>query len=128
MANIKLTEFRQIKFKHIYMASACLKEIKKITSGSSIQNDFQNWLLDRLREIDDDKISYVDINSKRFERIDEFYNITYRHSEKNIRILFSRETNGKIYILLCAFDEKNTDSDYKKAKRLARQRRKDRRE
>lgn len=129
MGIIKLTEYRGIKFTHLYASNACIKELTKIIKGSSINKDFQIWLLNRLREIDDLSLfSYLEINPKRFEKIGRFYNITYRHTEKNIRILFSREDNGEVNILLCAMDEKKTSADYKRLQRLAEKRLREERE
>ncbi len=129
MAIIPLTRYHDIEFKHLYASALCLKEIAKIIRGSGIERDFQRWLLDRFREIDDiESFSYVEVNKKRYEKIGEFFNITFRHKEKNVRILFSREENGKVNILLCAMDEKKTKSDYKQLQRLAEKRLKEERE
>lgn len=129
MAIIPLDEFESIRFQHLYISELCLKEIQKLVKGSGIQKDFFLWLLSRFREIDDcHDFSYIMEFPKKYEKIGPYFNMTYRHKEKNIRILFFVEDNGNVNIFLAAMDEKKTSSDYHRIIKLADKRLKDERE
>lgn len=120
MAILQMPPIGSTHFRHLYISRACLKELIKIMEGSGIRKDFQTWLLDRLREIDDiSSFSYPDVHPRRYEKIGKFFNIAYRHNEKNIRILFYKADNENINILICAIDEKKTRADYTRLIRLA---------
>lgn len=108
------------KFNTIFIHEDADKELKKITKGWGDKAKFQKWLFDRLAQLDDCNFVYSDY-PRYFEPIEEFYAITYRHSKKNIRILYYVD-NGIKKILFCSFDEKNTKADYSNAKKVARQR------
>lgn len=108
------------ELENIFIHERAMDELNKIKKGWSHSRKFDTWLLERLRQMNDVNFNYSDYR-KFFEPIEEFYAITYRHNEKNIRILYSVEDNIK-KILLCSFDEKNSSADYARAKQRARQR------
>lgn len=108
------------KLNNIFFLDKASEELCKITKNWSHKDKFQKWLFDRLAQLDDNNNVHLDY-PRWFESIDELYAITYRHREKNIRILYCIE-NDITKILLCSFDEKNTKGDYTKAKTNARQR------
>ncbi|WP_141826047.1 type II toxin-antitoxin system RelE/ParE family toxin [Clostridium sp. KNHs216] len=111
------------KFHRIFINNRCLKEIEVVTNGYSYKKDFQEWLYDSLSELDDPQNDYISIFPKKFEHLSkDLYAITYRHGEKNVRIIFSRSDNGYACILLCCFDEKNTKAHYKRYIALANKR------
>ncbi len=106
-------------YNNIYVHSSVEKELSKLLKGWSDSAKFQQWLFDRFHEIDDVYFDYRN-RSRVFGYIDEFFAIKFRNKTKNLRLLCAVE-NEKIYVLLCAFDEKKS-ADYLNAKRLARDR------
>lgn len=108
------------EFNNIYIFSQCEKEIDKLLNGFSHNEKFRQSLRVRLKKLNDPEINCLDFPNE-FEHIEGNIDaITFRHKEKNIRILYNFNKRGIIYILLCAFDEKKTPSDYQNALRIAK--------
>lgn len=105
------------ELQNIYYHTSFNKEVSKLLKGYSNRHDFLEWFSSRLILLDDPEYDELD-NYKSFERLTDtpqpLYSLTYRHKEKNIRILYCKNDDRKVYLLSCAFDEKNK-SDYQLA-------------
>lgn len=112
------------EYKHISIHSQCETEIKKLNKGYPYAKKFQEWLGTKLLCLDDLELQVLKDFPRQFEFIEkDLYAITYRHQQKNIRILFTVSKNG-IKILMCAFNEGGMP-DYDRAKKQAKLRMRD---
>ena len=90
MAIINIPEFENIK-----ITKACHKELEKIIDGFGNKRHFEKWLYDRFTQLNTIGFAFEDY-PRLFEPIEEFYAITFRNSQKNIRILYHVEKNFSI--------------------------------
>lgn len=126
MNNIFKDDYTKLEeYDRVYIFNKFYNELLKILKGYSKAKHFSRWLDENIALLDKyDILELTREKPKMFEHIeDDIYCIRYRHKEKNIRILFQITTiNDSVSILLKAFDEKKTDADYDKAKKVARKR------
>lgn len=112
---------KDTNFENIYLHSAFAKELIKAAKGYGDLFDFQKWLRTKLSALDDPNFN-ESMYPKTYELLKHLpypiYSLRFRHGQKNIRILYIKGENRKIYFLSCAFDEKRP-SDYDNAIKLA---------
>ena len=107
MAIIDVPEFKNVK-----ITKACLSDLERSLRGFGGRGRFERWFYAKLEQLNDPKFPYRDF-PRIFEPVNGLYAITYRNSQKNIRILYHVEKNGIIKLLLSSFLEKDTKADYK---------------
>ena len=128
MNNIFEEDYNKLEeYTHIYYHPRFFAELGKLLKGYSKVEKFNSWFSDKMALLDEkhskDLIMEYPKSYEPIKKEKDIYCITYRHGEKNIRILFQITTiNDSVNILLKAFDEKNTKADYDIAKEVVRKR------
>lgn len=105
----------------VYAVDSLQHEIDELFDNKAELKKYNNWLLARVQQLNDPNIDCVFEYPRLFEKLkgySDLYSITYRHSKKNMRILYTFRDDGSLYLLLCGFDEKSK-SDYAKAAKKA---------